>query len=520
MESEPPEIVIVDGDGNAEPLPDPGGRRGIDPRTRRIALLAIGVVMVFALGLAVGSHHTDDASGAFGRSITGTPSAWAGDVPSAPSTSSSDPAVGSSSDPTATTSSSDPAVATSDSEPTVATSASEPEGAVGEPRQFAQATDVCGQQIPVATVSGTTPLPADAASLRLVAGISGAYVDTATALASAGGGATARLFAPDSASAASFAFTAVESGGDIYGLTRSCLSGPDAKILRARPARVSGGSAALGFSVAPVDVRIDADDQIAGLLTGSGAGPYLVTYAQEIASDVIRSHSSLVPLKGGARPVRLPDGFSPGGIAGGLVVGLYSPQSGDGYGQTQGFSIQFVDPKTGAVVRQLATSATNFAVAGDVVLWQPLCGSTCPMHRYDVHTDTDTATATIQLGGTAASSDEQPHWTAVSPDGRRIVMTVPRVDGSGDGADALRSFGISIVDVQTGRVEEVPGVALPYPVVSAAFTSDSAWLVVAVATESGSEVLAYDAAMRGPYDVARLPGRAGFDVPLALLPQQ
>ena len=54
MRAEPPEIVIIDGDGAAEPLLPERPPRGSGYHARRWGAVLIGALLVFGLGFAVG----------------------------------------------------------------------------------------------------------------------------------------------------------------------------------------------------------------------------------------------------------------------------------------------------------------------------------------------------------------------------------------------------------------------------------------------------------------------------------
>lgn len=496
MGSDPPEIFVLDGDGAVEPLPPDRPPRGPGAGARRWGAVLIGALLVFGLGFAAGraagygsGYHTGyDAALADASSASDTPSGVAASM---------GPVARASSHPGPL----DSAVVTA-----------------GEEKLGGEtADDVCGSPRPEARVFGAHPLPASAPPLRLVAGVDGTVIDTAAAPASAGGAARDRLFPPDSASA-SLTFAVFESAGDVFGLARACDNPHDVRIRRAtptRPAHAGPESAASGFAVSSVGLPLRAGEQVTGFLTGSGAGPYFVADAQSAESGPTMPRLSLVEPDGARASSSLPAGFSPVGIAGGYVVGSHVPRLPGSDADSQGFAIQIVNPATGAVTAQLGPAAAQMLIAGDSVIWQPLCDGGCEIHRYVVATGEDSVVA----AGPSLPVDSEPQWRAVSPDGSRIAMIVANPAGSRSTPQGSGSaFGVVVVDSASGRVDAARGVELPWPVASIAFSSDSRWLLVGVGTGNGGEVVAYDDDMRGPYEVARVPGAGGGIVPLALLP--
>lgn len=500
MDEEPPEIIIYGDDvdlGDSDVVADSCGRV-LAPRppggSGRWAALVVGAVLLFAFGAAVGSH-------AGGPQVAGTPQAAttlpattvAAPAPTAASGSGSSAGI----DPGTTSSAA--ALGTTDAAPDTTQTYSAP----------TYATDMCGNAVPVGAATGVQPLPGGA-DLRLVVGAEPQMLDTAAELVSA-------PLAQGPAGSPEYVSDIARGGDLVVAMVRPCQESGTVRFIEIH-------AEATGFGTKDLAVTVPAGAQVAGMIVGDRT-PWATVYLPTPAGDGTdpdpnsATPAMLLALDGSSRTVPLPPSFWPIGAYRNYVVGLLqlfprTPAQG-----SVGSIIQIFDVDKGGIVGQLGTYAGRFAMGDGHLLWEPQCTSSCEIHRYDIASGQD-----AQVGPPPNIEREaMVSWAAVSPDGKRIAMYVPqgnlkqRPDGGYQG-DGPPAFSVALLDVETGTTSVARGIDLPWAGASVAFSADSQWLVVGVATRTGGAVVAYDARMRGPYRVASLPDFANGIVPLAVLP--
>ncbi len=507
--SVPPEIVIYVDGGVPEDGPGPNmvsfgddDVRGGTPPPRRPgsagrlgAVLAVGAVLIFGFGVAVGSH-------AHGTEVAGTPTAattLSGAAVSTGSPSAPGPGTSSSTDPG--DSGTGGGTGTFDTAPN--TSSDPAPGAQAPP---VMAWDMCEQQEMVGAVTGAQPLPTGA-ELSLITGVDARLVDPAAA--------PKQMPLLDEAARAAREYVAelARSAGHYIARVSSCANPGVSRLVE-----ITGSAGA--YSMAPIKVTIPAGAQLGGLLTG-GATPWVELYQGTQVSDGANStmRVSLLALDGSSRIVALPPAFYPVGAYRNLVVGILRPSTSTPAQRSTGYMIQIFDVTKGGIVDQLDTYAGRYVMGDGYLLWEPQCPGPCETHRYDIATGKD------DVVGPAPNlaNEDRVTWAAVSPDGKRVAMFVPQGDvtRSADGEYQIEGSSASsvvVLDVETGITSAARGVDVPWSLASVEFSPDSQWLVVGLATRTGGAVVAYDARMRGPYLVASLPDIAGRGIPLAVLP--
>ena len=507
--SVPPDIVIYVDDGVPEGGPEPDMAslgdddvRGGTPPPRRSgsagrlgAVLAVGAVLIFGFGVAVGSH-------AHGTEVAGTPVAATTLSGAAVSTGSpSGPGPGTSSSTDSGGSGTGGGTETFDTAPN--TSSDPAPGAQAPP---VMAWDMCEQQEPVGAVTGAQPLPTGA-DLSLITGVDARLVDPASA--------PKQVPLLDEAARAAREYVAelVGSAGHYIARVSSCANPGVSRLVE-----ITGSAGA--YSMSPIKATIPAEAQLGGLLAG-GTTPWAELYQGTQVSDGANStmRASPLALDGSSPGVALPPAFYPVGAYRNLVVGILQPFTSTPAPIPTGDIIQVFDVTKGSIVGQLGSYVGRYVMGDGYLLWEPQCETPCEIHRYDI------ASGKGAVVGPAPDigNEDLVRWAAVSPDGKRVAMVVPQgnVTRSADGGYQIEGSSASsvvVLDVETGTTSVAHGVDLPMSFTSVEFSPDSKWLVVALATRSGGAVVAYDARMRGPYLVASLPDVAGWGIPLAVLP--
>jgi hypothetical protein len=492
MRAEPPEIVIIDGDGAAEPLLPERPPRGSGSDARRWGAVLIGALLVFGLGFAVG--HGGGYNDGYDAALADSPSRSDEPSSSAPVT-----ALTSSQGPTTSGEAADPARPSLSSavDDTPGTSAA---SETGGGMRLQTATDLCGQRVSVGSVSGALPLPART-DVSVVAGAGARVFDAATTTT------TASIF--DWASGSQEYVTQLSRNSDrIFGIVRSCTDQGGARFIEIT-------HDARGFGARSIEAPAPKGLQVAGLVMG-GSTPWASLYG---AADDGTGHTrrALLALDGSGKVVGLPAGFSPEAGHGDLIVGTLFPAGGAPTQPPGGYILQVFDVTTGGIVSQLDSYVGRHVISDGYLLWEPRCAGQCEIRRYDIASGEDKVVASAPH----VAHEALVYWAALSPDGTKIATLAPRGTATGSASTGYQlpdGFSLQVLTIATGTVSVATGIEMTQPTASVAFTPDSRWLLVGIATRSGGSVLAYDADMNGPYQVAALPGFAGMSVPLAMLP--
>lgn len=474
MGSEPPEIVIIGDDG----VPDePRPPRAPRPGPRRWAALLIGGALIFALGIAVGTHLDRPGDSSDGTALSTPPT-----LQTALRTSSSVVT------PSTTLPESESQGVTAElgtiarpSDPTATSTA---------PGFWTIDTDCPTGAVPLANITGATPLTGGP-NLRLVAGPRASVITVP--------GSSVRPVLQEATSADHYIQQVLPGGRGVLALAAPCPSAADTSTIEILPD-------AGGFGTVTHTVKVPATAHLLGLVAG-GTGTWVSTLAdRSVGAD--SPSVRLIPADGTGKSVTLPPGFWP--VAGfkDLIVGTFAPRSQAS--EQPGSIVQVYSLTKGGIVDQLGMPAGQFLVSGSSVIWQPVCSGRCEIHRYDIVSGTDRVIGE----GFNVPGGSMSQWIAVSPDANRIVMLV--ASGSAP-ADSVY-FTLAVGDVATGRLSPAYGIEMLWPQASAVFSPDGAWLFVGVPTSEGSQVFAYDGQMRRPYEVATMPGIGNGFVPLAVLP--
>jgi hypothetical protein len=211
-------------------------------------------------------------------------------------------------------------------------------------------------------------------------------------------------------------------------------------------------------------------------------------------------HTVLTPLNGG-RTVTLKARTEPvADTVAGLVVVAYDQRAAAPY------TVELVNPDSGALVRRLATGWPIGAAGGIVLVRQADCGaplthSACALKSIDLGTGRQRAmfelppgrapvsTAVFSRNGGMAAF--QLAWARKDP---RFPTVLPPAD-------------VVVLDLRTGRLDKVPGLELP-PETQAGLTFDAAgsWLLATVSEGDRGELLAWRPGMPGLAGITVLPG--------------
>jgi len=213
------------------------------------------------------------------------------------------------------------------------------------------------------------------------------------------------------------------------------------------------------------------------------------------ASDIDNPYATITPVAGGQR-VRLPHGFYASAIVGDTIVGQLQPDPG-----ISPTWLALVDARNGRLLAKLAQHVAPLAAGADQVLWTSGCdddASPCTLHR-----------RAIAGGETIGSPLPRPACCGVvSPDGTRIAFLIERAStDSRFSGHPLPSMDIAIMQLDTGRLDIVPGIELPAKSQPGlAFAAPGDWLVIALDAGSRTRLLAWRPGLRQPYETNAVPG--------------
>lgn len=283
-------------------------------------------------------------------------------------------------------------------------------------------------------------------------------------------------------------------GNDVYVLLSKCSPSSTTNTV----IRLSGELRTPAVLPVQVDYLLPGSDRVWGVL---------VSKFDE--AGVALSPSVLVPLTGDA-PMDLPMSFLPIAGVGDNVLGVRST-AGDPTS-----TVEIIDPRTGKAIETLgkneflADAPVGFVFArnGFAVWVDRPCGGpkVCRLHRYDLHTQT-----LRTVDGTPGANDNL--WPQdISPDGALMV-------GRSGLSSADAQLRLDVIDLRTGLVTAVPGiVSLADAPTGVAFSSDSAWLIIAVAQADGAKFLLWHAGMPEPVLAPfRLIGPLGYNLPIGVV---
>lgn len=231
----------------------------------------------------------------------------------------------------------------------------------------------------------------------------------------------------------------------------------------------------------------------ADALLGGPLHAWAVTY---------RRHTALTPLNGG-RTITLKTRTAPAAsTVAGLVVVAYDPRA------AQPYTVELLDPDTGALLRRLA-EGSPIGAAGHVVLVSlPDCGAplthrTCTLESIDLNTGRPIATFELPAGRVPVSD------AVFSPDGKLAAFQLVRAsqDPRLTAGLPVPPADVVVLHLQTGSLDLVPGLELP-PETQAglAFDATGSWLLATVSEGDHGELLTWRRGMPGPAFVTSLPG--------------
>ncbi|WP_130446713.1 hypothetical protein [Kribbella rubisoli] len=212
------------------------------------------------------------------------------------------------------------------------------------------------------------------------------------------------------------------------------------------------------------------------------------------ASDINNPYGTIAPLAGGQR-VRLPLGFYASAIVGDTVVGLMQPDPG-----ISPMWLALVDARTGRLQAKLDQHVAPLATGAGQVFWTSGCHddpSSCMLHR-----------RAVAGGKTTVFPLPRPACCGVvSPDGKTLAFLLdhPTPDSDIEGRP-LPPLDIATLDLDTGRLEIVPGIELPAKSQPALAFAKEGWLVIALDAGSRTRLLAWHPGLRHVYETAALPG--------------
>ncbi|MFI7063713.1 hypothetical protein ACIBL3_22195 [Kribbella sp. NPDC050124] len=213
------------------------------------------------------------------------------------------------------------------------------------------------------------------------------------------------------------------------------------------------------------------------------------------ASAIDNPYATITSVAGGQR-VRLPLGFYPSAIVGDTIVGMLQPDP-----SISPTWLALVDARTGRLQAKLEQHVALLAAGAGQVFWTSGChddASPCTLRRQS-----------IAGGQTVGSPLPGPGCCGVvSPDGTRVAFLVERAATDPRFDDhPLPPMDIAIMQLDTGRLDLVPGIELPAKSQPAlAFADRGDWLVIALNAGSRTRLLAARPGLRQPYETTALPG--------------
>ncbi|HZC70350.1 MAG TPA: hypothetical protein VE442_06635 [Jatrophihabitans sp.] len=208
------------------------------------------------------------------------------------------------------------------------------------------------------------------------------------------------------------------------------------------------------------------------------------------------SRGSLVPLEGGI-PVRLPPGFDPEAITGGVVVG-------ESRSARTATSVRLVDAATGQVRANFGPGVTLAAGHGQV-LWSncdvSAASTPCTLHLRAIDAG--------QPRDYPLPRPPAPMSAVLSPDGRQLAFTLERAnrDTRYDAAHPFPPTNIAVLNLDDATVAIVPGIELPAKYAPGlSFSADGRWLVIALDAGTKTRLLAWRPGLEQPYETAPILG--------------
>ena len=455
-----------------------------------MSTLGIAALLVFGLGIAVGRHLGDGATGAesgitpTSADATFTPSTH----PSAPTSTNSAADASDDTDASTNTGASDDAAG----DPTGPTTTAYPGRGLQTGVTIAPwptARGACDVEVPQPILSGVRALRATT-GLELLAGSNTRplLVDDATI-----GRPLFKLAAGEFVSQ-----LAVDSAGTVAVIS-DCDGYPPVRVVRRSPAgRVQS-------------IRIRPQGyQLGSLITG-GDRTWLSLYRIQPTGVAYTDSAILLQSTDGTdETVTLPNGFSPVSGSGDAIVGNWSDQLSSVYGPIQIYSL----PRRG-IVAQIGDASPQYAVGNGFVVWSAgNCSGSCLVHRYRIATGTESSVT--------VTAPADMTWQTVSPDGSRVVAITrdhhadPRFATQHPGGPT----GLAVVNLSDGHVTTLPGIEMaPKSPPSMAFSADGRWLVIAFNAGTGTDVVLYDQELKAPLaPQVTAPGPTLWSAPLAVLP--
>jgi hypothetical protein len=452
---DPSDLFILGSDGARDQAPAnmPPPRRPAG-NGRRWSVLTVAGLLVFGLGVAVGTHLGD------GPSSAGSPTP--NDVATPPGHQSSAPTTA----PSATSSSSAGARAVTASpswawETATSTSQAAP---------WPTARGACDAEVRLPILSDVRDLK-EPTGLELLTGSDPRPLDVDKATVGRA------LF--DLAPGEFVSQLAIDAAGTVA-LISDCHGYPPVRLVRR-----SADGYQRSFAPALPGYQL-------GSLIAGGDRTWLALTRTDSDADVATDRAVLLQSTDGARDrIKLPAGFSPMAGSGDMIVGNWSDNLNSAYGPIQLYSVS-----RRGIVAQLGGTSPQYAVGSGFVVWTAgTCTGSCPVHRYRIATGQQT---TVTVAGIPAMS-----WQTISPDGSKIAGVSygnpddPRFDTDHPGGPTR----LAVMDLHSGTVTTLPGLEMaPKSSASLAFSPDGRWLVVAVNTGSGTTVLLYDQRLDGPLD--------------------
>ncbi|MFF0269001.1 hypothetical protein [Kribbella sp. NPDC004536] len=239
------------------------------------------------------------------------------------------------------------------------------------------------------------------------------------------------------------------------------------------------------------------------LLAGPG-GVWVVTFPP----DTDHGDGFVRPLDSD-RWTRLPVGFTPYAVSGDELVGLLDPsQSGPPS------RLVIVSATTGRKLADLGQDAQPVATGIGQIVWTTGCdpsgGGPCDLHRRRLRTG---STSTYRVPRPVCCSG------VVSPDGKLVAFLLERsTDDPRYAGHPMRPSDIAVLQLDTGRLEIVPGIELPAKSSPGlAFSADGRWLAIALDAGPRIRLLAWRPGLQLPYETGPIPGQVLRNATVAVL---
>lgn len=282
-----------------------------------------------------------------------------------------------------------------------------------------------------------------------------------------------------------------------YLMTATCGAG-------ARVLRVPAGQPPVALSVNPASAQLYPDGA-GGIWASTYDGPGTNLSQGKLTITMIRLD----------RPgqVTLPPGLWPLAIHANLLLATAAAPTNGEIDQR----LVSYDLAKHRMVRDFGP-LNSVAQTQGMLLWTPQpcsAASTCQLHSYQLATGT--------VSSRAYSLPEQARLTGavLSADRDKLAFQLPRMSDDPRYYTTMPGTpsDLVVLDLRSGVLEPIPNLELaPGETAGLAFSADGRWLVIALNSAGGYQLLAWRSGLNNPLAAVRLPGSPPQPLPLQLEP--